>query len=360
MSSRTQKSAFDDVITALLDPVNPFPAKLLHRFSDIKPEDLDSLKKIWLNVDSTRRVNLMEDLEEINDSDTLVSFEDLARFTIKDPDARVRCASIRMLWDTGDTALAHDLIQITKHDDSEAARAAAASGLGYYIYLGEIDEINDMLLDKVLNHLMVLLTSKDSLLVRRRALEALSYHTNEEIDDHIRSAYHSGESDWVVSALYAMGRSANPKWERMVLEMIASPNPEIRAEAVRAAGELELSAAREPLLILLEEPEALEEEVFYNAVWSLSKIGGQGVRKRLEDIIANSDEETAEELEDVLDNLDFTETVHGKMFEFELEGISDAEGLIEFDLDPTDGAADDGDEEAGRKHNPNRKPKRKA
>ncbi|NPV57108.1 MAG: HEAT repeat domain-containing protein [Anaerolineae bacterium] len=337
---QTNPPTFDDVITALLDPTTPFPAKFLHRFSDISPEDLDSVKNIWEKVDCERRANLLDDLEKISDQDTLVSFEDLARFTLKDPDARVRSTAIRLLWDAGDSSLAYDLIELSKTDVSELVRAAAASGLGYYVYLGEMEEITEMLLDKVINHLMVLLTSKDTPLVRRRALEALGYRSDDEIDDHIRSAYKSDDSDWIMSALFAMGRSANPKWGRMVLEMFVHPNTQVRAEAVRAAGELELAEARDPLLILLEEPEELDEEVFFNAVWALSKIGGQGVRKRLEEIIDAADEDMAELLEDSLDNLEFTETFNRTMFEFEVE-LDGLEGEtddlpFEFDLLETD------------------------
>lgn len=351
---------FDDVIIALLDPSVPFPAKMLHRFSDILPEDLESLKNIWLQVNNDRRAYLMEDLEEISDKDTLVSFEDLARFTLTDPDERVRRTAIRLLWDAGDASLAYQLIEMSKTDVAEEVRASAASGLGYYVYLGEMEEINELLLDKVVNHLMVLMTGQDTRLVRRRALEALGFRTDDEIDDHIRSAYKSNDNDWIVSALYAMGRSANAQWERMVLEMFVNQDPQVQAEAVRAAGELELASAREPLMILLEDADDLDEDIFFNTVWSLSKIGGPGVRKRLEEIIENADEDVMEELGDALDNLEFTETVNRTMFEFEADIADEDEDLFPPDIDIMEIDDDDFDEKPRPSKKDPRNPKKKA
>jgi len=92
--------------------------------------------------------------------------------------------------------------------------------------------------------------------------------------------------------------------------MLRHTQTSVQAEAVRAAGELALDAARRPLLQMLED-ELQDSEVRLAIYWSLSKIGGEDVRETLEDRLEESeDEEEIDILEDSLDNLDFTEEVN--------------------------------------------------
>jgi HEAT repeat protein len=133
----------------------------------------------------------------------------------------------------------------------------------------------------------------------------LGYSGRAEVPPLIENAYRSGKRDWLISSLIAMGRSANNRWEKRVLLMLENPATAVRVEAVRAAGELELAAARQALIELLEDD---DDEVRMAAIWSLSQIGGQGVREILEEMQEETeDEDEAEFLENALDNLAFTD-----------------------------------------------------
>ncbi|MCE1255604.1 MAG: hypothetical protein LWX83_18895, partial [Anaerolineae bacterium] len=70
---------FDQVIAALLDNNKSFSPTYLHRFSDLSPADVKELKKVWLNVDTDRRASLLSDLEDLNNNDTLVFFDEVSR-----------------------------------------------------------------------------------------------------------------------------------------------------------------------------------------------------------------------------------------------------------------------------------------
>jgi len=90
-----------------------------------------------------------------------------------------------------------------------------------------------------------------------------------------------------------------------VLKCIDDSRPIVRAEAVVAAGELELEEATRPLLKLLRED---NDNVRSAVIWSLSQIGGENVAEALEAMLDKTeDDEEAELLEDALDNLSFTE-----------------------------------------------------
>jgi hypothetical protein len=87
-----------------------------------------------------------------------------------------------------------------------------------------------------------------------------------------------------------------------------SSEDDVQLEAVRAAGELELEKARKPILDLLKKPDEVDFDLKSAAVWSLSQIGGQGVREKLERMSETAeDEDESYFIDEALDNLDFKE-----------------------------------------------------
>jgi HEAT repeat protein len=299
---------FKKLVADLLDNSKPFSPTHLHRFSDIDPADLALLRISWPKVDPVRRVALLQDLEDLADTDTLVSFDDLARFALEDTEPEVRAAAIRLLWEANDEKLIPLFIKMVKSDPDEMVRASAAGGLGLFVFLGELDEIKPENYKMVEASLLDVYQSQDKAIVRRRALEALGYSSDEQVPALIEEAYKMNDNDWLASALFAMGRSADERWEKLVLANIDSPESDVQLEAVRSAGELEIAAARKPILDLLKKPEELEDELRSAAIWSISQIGGKGVRERLEKLAeATEDEDEASFIDDALDNLDFNE-----------------------------------------------------
>jgi HEAT repeat protein len=298
---------FKTVLEVLLNPAKPFPPVYLHNFSDLPPREIAALKAVWAQVPVQRREALLEDLEELNDADTLVSFEEIGRMALTDEAPRVRALALRLLWDVQDRKLAPTYLQMLENDPDVEVRATAATALGTYIYLGEIEEIPASLLKSIEDALLKKLNSQDEPLVRRRALESMGFSSRPEVPDWIREAYSNGKEDWLESSLFAMGRSADQMWETAVLTKINHPKDSIRAEAIQAAGELELDSARQTLLEVLEN-ESENEDVWAAAVWSLSQIGGEDVRATLEKLLEETDDpDETGYLEEALDNLTFTE-----------------------------------------------------
>ncbi len=130
---------FKDVLAALLDDERPFPARFLHRFSDLPPVDLTALKNAWPKVSSLRKHTLLEDLEDLAETDTLTSFEDLARSLLADPDAEVRTRAIRLLWESEDVRLVPVYLKMLREDENAEVRATAANALGQFVYQGELE-----------------------------------------------------------------------------------------------------------------------------------------------------------------------------------------------------------------------------
>jgi len=308
---------FQNIIAALLDEQKNLPPSYLVHFSYIEPENQRALSAAWPQASLSRKVRLLEALEDLAEVDTLMSFDDLAGALLTDPEGQVRTLALRLLWECPDSKLIPTYIDILTGDEDSEARAAAATGLGLFVYLGELDEIPAETQQTVEARLLEAATSAESILVRRRALEALGTSSRPEVPAMIEAAYHDAEPSWVISALFAMGRSCDLRWEKQVLAMMHNPNEAIRQEAVRAAGGLGLSSARQTLLDILADEENLDTRREF--IWALSKIGGEGVRQQLEELAAaEMDEEESDFLEEALDNLTFNEELASfEMFDFD-------------------------------------------
>jgi HEAT repeat protein len=303
--SQPAEIPFQQLLNALLDVDAPFNPRYLYRLSDLDGVELAQFKQTWPKIPDWRRQALMEDLETLGEDDLLLSFEAVCKIAIHDHEPKVRLPAVRALWEYEQPDLIPDLLVILNEDSQPEVRAAAATALGRYVYLGELEEISPEKLKMVEDQLLEAANSAPSTLVRRKALEALGYSSREEVDALIETAYATGNKEWIASALFAMGRSANEMWEPKVLEMLENNLPTIRLEAARAAGELEIHQALSPLIDLLEDPDPGVQDA---AVWSLSQIGGEGVREILEQRYEETeDDDEAEYLTEALDNLAFTE-----------------------------------------------------
>ncbi len=143
--------------------------------------------------------------------------------------------------------------------------------------------------------------------VRQRALESLGYSERPEVPILIEKALDSRDRAWICCGLFAISRSLDSRWEKQVLKFMDSPDDDVRFEAFRAAGELELEAARQPLLEKLDSGEE-EGENRLAIIWSLSQIGGEDVQEAIEKSLEDcDDEEEAEYIEEAMDNLNFNQ-----------------------------------------------------
>jgi len=319
-----------EVITAaLLDDGAPFPPAMVHFFSDLSSADLAQVSEVWPDVVVERRRSLLEDMETLSEGDVLLYFDPLAIMCLDDADPAARAAAVRLLWQSRQESLVPKFIKLLEEDPEAIVRAAAATALGKYTYLGELDEIKDSTYKDVLESLIKAhLDAKDTL-VQRRALESLGYAGHPEVPGFIQRAYETNDEEWLQSALCAMGRSYDRKWVKQILEMLDHPDIYVRYEAIRASGELEAQAAREPLFDLLEE--GLEDEdLYFAAIWALSKIGGEGVRTTIENAIVQAEDfDEIQFMEEALENLNFTEQV----IQFDLMGFDEDDPDSWFDED---------------------------
>jgi HEAT repeat protein len=312
--------SFQSLLDALLDEAKPLNPRYLYRLSDLESEEIAQLDKVWGRIPLWRRKALLEDLEELSQTNNLLSFEAIGRYAIRDQDPQVRCLAINLLFDYETVDLIPNFIELAQKDEDYNVRAAAAMALGQYIYLGEIEELPAKTLRKIEECLLKVLASDEAAEVRRRALESLGFSSREEVPHLIENAFRSGSREWMASALFAMGRSFDQRWKDIVLKTLDHKVPSLREEAARAAGELEI---REAVPLLIELLKDSEDDVRDAAIWSLSQIGGEGVREVLEQLLDEAEEDDEISfLENALDNLSFTDDLQTfSLFEFDQDDL---------------------------------------
>lgn len=173
------------------------------------------------------------------------------------------------------------------YDEDVEVRALAAATLGHYVLKAEWQQIQSRSVNPIIRELLALLDDKSTpIALQRAALESISASSHPRVPQLIENAYQSGDLELQISALFAMGRSADDVWLPEILEEMDNSSFEMRLEAARAAGSLGHSDVIKRLAELLIDDEL---EVRIAAVTSLGKIGGLRAQELLE-TLANDPE----------------------------------------------------------------------
>ncbi len=328
---------FDEVLTALLDEDQILDPLLLYRLSDINPDSLSQLAGIWENVTVERRRALIDDLEQLTDTNNLLTFEPIFRIGLKDLDDQVRFFATRAIeiFDTDD--LIPFFLSVLDEEECIDVRAVTTSVLGKYIYRGELEKISAEIKTQIEEKLLQILESDQPSQIQRRALEAISYSSRPEVNKHILEAYDNVNEDWIASAIFAMGRSFDHQFSEMVFDQLQHTSPKVRLEAVRSCGELLLEDAVPVILDLLDDL----PEIRGASIWALSQIGGEDAGPAIHQLLDGEvSEDEVELIQQALERLDFLEEgMNLSMFDMP---FSDQEEYI---LDDYDYTQDDYDQD---------------
>jgi len=321
--------SFQSVLDHLLDSKKDIPQSHLQLYSDLDPKSLRLFMDVWSSVKPERKLLLLSELLKNLESDHIVNYEEIGRALLKDADGEVRAYAIGLLAESNDPRLASTLTSILLTDEVLAPRMEAAQLLGEFVLLAELDELDTDLKNKIEDALMTVIRSEDNPALRKRALESLGYSSRDEMVNIIETAYQRADSSWVASALRAMGRSHDNRWDDDVVSKLLDEDPRIRFAAAEAAGELNIEAAG-PIMLQMLEDEEEDDDVISATIWSLSQIGGEDARIYIVNLIENTeDEDLVTFLEDALENLEF----HAEMDKFDLLSLDedDLEDLDEVD-----------------------------
>ena len=320
------KLSFQSVLNHLLDSQKDIPQGHLQFYSDLDPKSLRLFLDVWPRVKPTRKLILLNELVTHFEEDNLVSYEEIARALLNDADSEVRTRAIRLLAESDDPKLASTLTEIYLNDADLAPRMEAATLLGEFILLGELEKLSESLQRKIEDAMISIVRSEDNPTLRKHSLEVLGYSSRPEIYGLIESAFERPDPTWISSAVRAMGRSHDERWNDDVVSMLLNDDPRIRFAAIEATGELIIQEAAPLLIQILDDEEEEDDNVAVAAIWSLSQIGGEETRIYLVNLLENTeDEDLVEYLEDALENLDFNEELNN----FDLLSLDDEDEITD-------------------------------
>lgn len=301
---------FQSVLDHLLDSKKEIPQNQLSYYSDLDPKSLRLFLDVWKSVKPERKLLLLNTLLTHLDSDTLVSYEEIGKALLKDADSEIRALAIGLLAESNDPKLVDPLLNIFLNDADLAPRIEAATLLGEFILLGELESLDATVQREIEDALISVIRREDNPALRRKALESLGYSSREELLNVIETAFQRSDPAWTASALKAMGRSHDNVWNESVISKLLDYDARIRFAAAEAAGELGIQEAS-PIMLQMLEDEEEDDDVVSAAIWALSQIGGEDARIYILNLLENTEDEALIEfLEDAIENLDFNEDLN--------------------------------------------------
>ncbi len=299
------KESFLELLEILQDNSIPLPAQRFAELSDLDKDQRRQFATVWPSISSERKMQILRVMGQQALDRFELSFEAVNRIAILDPDSKIRSIAIENLWESEDPSLVPILLESLVFEGDDRIRAVAATALGKFVWLGEIEEIAPDLLQQIELGLLEACRNDDSHDVRRRSLESIGYSSHDEVPARIEEAYRSKNEQNQQSAVLAMGRSANDRWAGYVLAELTNPNPLIRMEAARAAGELEVREATGALIDLLQD---VNDAIRLAAIWALAELGGEEAVAALIDLAEESeDNELQDVIQEAIDHMTFIE-----------------------------------------------------
>jgi len=271
--------------------------------SDMKRTDLERLHELWPSVPLWQRQSVVQQMIDFAQDNLEIHLGRFLRIALRDQDAAIRHAAIDGLWEENDLDLVGIMVQLLLNDPVTIVRESAAKKLGTYILAGELDEIESAYAMRTEEALLTVLhDTNQPLSVRCHALESLAYSGETGIRQIIEDGYYSAHEAMRLSAMTAMGRSADIRWRSLARVELQNPSPSMRAVAAQVCGELETRVAINDLITLIDDE---AQEVRFAAIFALGRIGSKDAQIVLTTLAQQDELEEAEVAELALEELLF-------------------------------------------------------
>lgn len=198
-----------------------------------------------------------------------------------------------------------DLLEDPREDDELRGRAALAVGpvleeLDLELF-GDPDEasVSPRMGETIRRTLRdVYLDGEASKHVRRRVLETSIRHPEPWHEGAVRSAYHSGDHEWVVTAVFCMGHL--PGFGDEILDAVRSDDREIRYQGVVAAGRRDVREAWPQIRPLLLGPTD-DRALLFAAVEAVVGVRPEAAGAVLAPLVDSGDPEIVEAAEEAVE-----------------------------------------------------------
>jgi HEAT repeat protein len=272
----------------------------LYGLSDLSREEAAELASRWPRIDAEIRRSVVREIVDLAQTEFTLNLTRFLMAVSEDDDAQVRQIAVSGLGSEEHPTIPPRLLAILGEDPSDDVRAEAAIALGPFAQLAEWDELDAEIAEELRRVLFSVASDEDeSWHIRRRAAESAAiFGPSEEVDRLIRRMWEEDEIGLRSSALFSIGRGTQRSWLPVVLESLTDEDPEIRFEAVQAAGQLDDVEA----LPMLSEIALSEEDVDVRqaAITAIGHIGGKGATRILTRLLDQAPESDFELITDAM------------------------------------------------------------
>lgn len=293
---------FEDVLRSLISEETPVTRSMVRRLSNLGAAEEQALIKVWGSIPVARRHQVLREIATLSEADFDTDFCAVTHLALTDLHDNLREAAIEAAWLDESVEMLNRLLPMASVDPSPSVRAAAVGALGRFILQAELGKFSPMQARQAERVAVKLYNNRqEDIRVRCRALEAIANSSRAEVVGMIEESYQDGDPRLRAAALYAMGKTCDERWGRFVLRELASDDPAIRFEAIRAAGELGLEEAVPQIgkLVIDADRQTLEM-----AIWALGEIGSGESRRILDHLFKYAeeieDDRLIEQIEDAL------------------------------------------------------------
>ena len=213
----------EKIIADLVNIEQPLRNSRLVGLSNLSSEELELWEQVWNSIESKRQRQIMYRLVEMAEDNLQLNFDGIFRNCLKDQDTEVRGKAVEGLWESEDTSLISPFINLLEQDGSVNVQVAAATALGKFAMLAELNKLRSCYTSKICQTLLGVISDKNRAVeVRRRALEAVAPLNLPQVEKNIREAYQSHSRKLKSSAIYAMGKNCNRSWLPLLLRELSS------------------------------------------------------------------------------------------------------------------------------------------
>jgi HEAT repeat protein len=284
----------------------------LLEMSDLSGEDVENFSDIWSKLESEIKVKILKRLTELAEYDVQLDFTSICKLCLSDPEPIVRKSALDGLWELQDRTFIQPLIEILINDTDSAVKSAAAIALNSFAQMHQNGKLIERDSSKIFDALMQTIEKgQEENAVISRTVEAIGYFSGQQVEDTLTKFHRNKNSQLRQSAIFAMGRNAQPKWLDMILKDFNDANPAIRFEALNAAGLLGDESTVPQIIPFTKDTDT---QIKLAALTSLGYIGGELAKREILTCIEDDDENVKDAAISALANIDFEQDPLGIRF----------------------------------------------
>ncbi len=279
-------------LNSLLNAISgegPMPKQSeLIALSSLNAEEARQFEERIGQVDEGRRIELARRLNELSEDQADLDLEPAMVALSGDESSEVRRLAASSLWESVSANTVRLVLRLAQSDRNLEVREAALISLANYTLAYEVGKLRATLGEELKAALQAMVSDEgEPLLVRRRSLEAIGVFNKQPVRELIKWGFAHHDREVKISAVYAMGRSADDFWLPEVMQALSSTDGEVCFEAARAAGEIELTQAVSRLTELANDE---DREVATSAAFALASIATEEAGLALRQLAGSDDE----------------------------------------------------------------------